>query len=141
VQLLEFSYHTAQLDQRGCSLSKQIDVCYKIGSVFGVAAHGSNISGKPSKCAFDFRNCLFIGIFGRFGRHAVCSLRYIQHGHHPIADFVGIGPRSAGMLKKLLRSSDLGQNWQNAAERVAVGGLRFYRAKSKSEVTAQPGSG
>ena len=55
MQLLEFSYHTAQLNQRGCSLSKQIDVCYKIGSVFGVAAHGSNISGKPSKCAFEFR--------------------------------------------------------------------------------------
>jgi hypothetical protein len=28
-----------------------------------------------------------------------------------------------------------------AAERVAVGGLRFDRAKSESEVAAQPGSG
>jgi hypothetical protein len=56
VQLLEFSYHTAQLNQRGLTLSKQINVCYEIGSVFGVAAHGPNISGKLSKSALDFRN-------------------------------------------------------------------------------------
>jgi hypothetical protein len=41
------------------------------------------------------------------------------------------------MLKKLLRSSDLGENY--AVERIAVEDLRFG-AKSKSEVTAQPRS-
>ena len=56
MQLLEFSYHTAQLDERCGSLSKQVNVRYKIGSVFGVAAHGPNISGKLSKCPFDLRN-------------------------------------------------------------------------------------
>ena len=56
MQLLELSYHAAQLDQRSCSLSKQINVCYEVGRVFKVAAYGSNIAGKLAKCAFDLRN-------------------------------------------------------------------------------------
>ena len=55
MQLLELSYYTAQLDQRSCSLNKQINVCYEIGRVFRVAAYGPNISGKLAKYPFDLR--------------------------------------------------------------------------------------